>query len=290
MTPESAMAANRFLHDSSLGLLWGGLGYASFVAKRPLAGTLVQRLDPMVSFCVVVVVVTTASGFLISAANATGVWSSVFDPETLHLMAETEVGPAFAIQAATAVALVVSTLLKAYRTSVVVTGLMLGELALRGHATEGSGLASLSHQGTDIVHVLSGTAWLGALVPFIHLLRLSSVLDLRTAALESLKRFSLAGHVAVALVLVSGLFNTWLVHGRIWPDLSSRYDQELLLKVLAVGLMVILAIVNRYFFVPMFGTNAARARTCLLYGSLTEIFLGLVALGLLASFGLQDPV
>ena len=290
MTPESAMAANRFLHDSSLGLLWGGLGYASFVARGPLAGRLVQRLDPMVSGCVAVAVVTTASGFLISAANATDAWSSVFDPETLHLMAETDVGQAFAIQAVTAVALVVSTLLKAYRTSVAVTGLMLSELALSGHATEGSGLAGLGHQATDIVHVLSGTAWLGALVPFVIVLRLSSVLDLQTPAIESLKRFSLAGHVAVALVLVSGLINVWLVHGRIWPDLSSRYDQELLLKMLAVGLMVILAIVNRYVFVPMFGRDAARARTCLLYGSLTEIFLGFIALGLVASFGLQDPV
>ena len=151
--------------------------------------------------------------------------------------------------------------------------------------TPKKGLAVLV--SATIVHVLSGTAWLGVLVPFIHLLRLSSVLDLRTAALESLKRFSLAGHVAVALVLVSGLLNVSLVHGRIWPDLSSTYDQELLL---AVGLMVILAIVNRYVFVPMFGRNAARARTCLLYGSLTEIFLGFVALGLVASFGLQDPV
>lgn len=290
MTPESAMAANRFLHDSSLGLLWGGLGYASFVAKGTLAGRLVQKLDPMVSGCVVVAVVTTASGFLISAANATGEWSSVFDPETLHLMAETDVGQAFAIQAVTAVALVVSTLLKAYRTSVVLTGLMLCELALSGHATEGSGLAGLGHQVNDIVHVLCGTAWLGALVPFVIVLRLSSVLDLRTSAIESLKRFSLAGHVAVTLVLISGLFNVWLVHGRIWPDLSSTYDQELLFKMLVVGLMVILATVNRYVFVPMFGRNAARARTLLAYGSLAEIFLGFVALGLVASFGLQDPV
>lgn len=82
MTPESAMAANRFLHDSSLGLLWGGLGYASFVAKRPLAGTLVQRLDPMVSFCVVVVVVTTASGFQRRMRRACGVPSSILRRST----------------------------------------------------------------------------------------------------------------------------------------------------------------------------------------------------------------
>jgi putative copper resistance protein D len=186
MTPESAMASNRFLHDSSLGLLWGGLGYASYVAKGTLAGRLVQRLDPMVSGYVVVAAVTTASGFLISAAEATGERSSILDPETLHLMAETDVGQAFAIQAATAAALVVSTLLKVYRMSVAVTGLMLGELALNGHATEGSGLAGLGHQVTDMVHVLSGTAWLGALVPFVIVLRLSSVLDLRTSAIESL--------------------------------------------------------------------------------------------------------
>jgi putative copper resistance protein D len=104
-----------------------------------------------------------------------------------------------------------------------------------------------------------------------------------------MRRFSTAGHVAVALVLTSGIVNLWLTVGRLPIHFSSPYDQKLYLKILAVGLMTAIAIVNRYAFVPMIRRDGSFARSLLTYGCAAELVLGAAALGLVASFGLQDP-
>jgi putative copper resistance protein D len=289
MTPESAMASTRFLRDGSLSLLWGGLGYASCVAGVDLAKSLVRMLDTAAHVAVGIVVIISATALPVQTADITGKWTSTWDVGTLHLVAETAVGQALVLQAATAIGLLAANLMQAPKTSVAIAGLMLCELALSGHAGEGSGIAGLVHQVIDALHVLSGTAWLGALVPFVAVLRMSAVPELRQVAVEAVRRFSRAGHAAVAVVLISGIANIWLTLGRLPFHLASPYDQKLCLKLLDVGVMTLLAILNKYALVPMIRKHISCARPLLIYGCIAEIALGAVVLGLVASFGLQDP-
>lgn len=289
MTPENAMVLSRFFHDGPLSFVWGGLGYAGYIAGPDLGQPLIRRLSTLIRISVGITVLSSAAAFPIQTANITSHWASAWDPGTLHLVAETSVGQTLAAQFATSVGLVVAALVRARKATAAIAGLMLCELALSGHAAEGTGLAGLAHQFIDCIHVLTGCAWLGALIPFILVLRMSVIPELRQASVSAMKRFSIWGHGTVAFVLITGVANVWMTLGRLPFCASSPYDQKLLLKLLAVGLMTSIAIVNRYALVSMSRKHGSPARSLMIYGSIAEIVLGAIAIGLVASFGLEDP-
>lgn len=73
---------------------------------------------------------------------------------------------------------------------------------------------------------------------------------LRDAALTALMAYSRSGHLWVALVILTGVFNTLLVLGH-WPvALGQPYSRMLFVKIIAVAVMVLLALTNRYRVVP----------------------------------------
>lgn len=141
----------------------------------------------------------------------------------------------------------------------------------------------------DAVHVLSATAWVGALIHFILLVRLSNSPEFRRAAMVSMKRFSCIGHVAIGLVLLSGAANTLLILGHLPLDRSSSYQFKLRLKVAFALVMTCLAVTNRYLVVPLDQRHASLSQRLLMLGANSEIVLGAVAFALVAAFGLEDP-
>jgi putative copper resistance protein D len=289
MNPEAALACVRFAHDAGLTLLWGSLGFTTAIdpgVRQPIT----RSLRIATSSSVGLVLVTTAMALPLQAAMITDVWSSVFDGTTLLLVAETHGGQVMAVQCATALLLAACYLAECARTTVILAGVMLCELAAVGHSSEGVGYEGVLRAAIEMVHVLSATAWLGALVPFILLVRMVSDEDLKRSSLAGLRRFSYWGHVAVALVVTTGIANTWFTVGGILRNLSSSYDLKLLSKIAAVSMMAAIAIFNRYVLVPVLRKpNAQSAKNLLLAGCVAEIVLGIVALGLVASFGLEDP-
>ena len=87
---------------------------------------------------------------------------------------------------------------------------------------------------------------LGALVPLLIILPMLDVPARRGQAGVALRRFSTAGHAAVALVIATGVLNTLMILGR-WPtDLQSPYQALLFAKILLVAAMTVLALANRY--------------------------------------------
>ncbi|WP_246662542.1 CopD family protein [Rhizobium sp. P44RR-XXIV] len=138
--------------------------------------------------------------------------------------------------------------------------------------------------------MLTGGGWLGALVPLIPILRLLSRPECRTEAQLALRRFSTAGHWAVALVILSGIVNTILILKRLPTDWSSPYQTLLAIKIALVAGMSLLAIVNRYVFVHWMSRNSSRALQALRIGSIAEIVIGFVVIGLVAVFGMMEPV
>ena len=106
----------------------------------------------------------------------------------------------------------------------------------------------------------------------------------------ALRHFSNAGHVTVALVILSGIVNAMLILKRLPTDWSSPYQMLLAAKIGLVAGMVFLAIVNRYVFVPWIGRNPGRALQALRLGSIAEIIVGLAVIGLVAVFGMLEPI
>jgi putative copper resistance protein D len=206
---------------------------------------------------------------------------------------DSTVGVALQAQAATGMLLMLAFAMHwKSRMPVVAVGAALGlaALTLTGHASMDQGWRLIVHRGNDIVHLLSGGAWLGALIPFLIVLKRLGATELHGAAQLALRRFSTAGHVAVALVLATGLANTGLTLGR-WPaDWSSSYQMLLGLKIAAVCMMVTLAIVNRYGFVPAIAHRPHAAIRAIRLASMAEILVGAAVIGLVAVFGMLDPV
>jgi len=171
----------------------------------------------------------------------------------------------------------------------VVSGSLLASLALTGHANMDEGTRGVLHILNDALHVLAGGAWLGSLLVLPDCLARLRDPAFCTEAKTALRRFSSAGHLAVALVIATGIVNTVLVLQR-WPtDFTSTYQMLLATKIAFVAGMTGLALMNRYIFVPRMLTQPDRAIIQIRNGTYAELALGASVLALVAFLGILDP-
>jgi putative copper resistance protein D len=170
----------------------------------------------------------------------------------------------------------------------VVSTLSLGSLAFVGHAAAESGAMSLLAEASQIVHLLSSGFWFGSLLSLVLILRRIRDPALAADTDRALRRFSGLGHAAVALALASGVVNSWLVLRDDPLTLSSTYQVLLLAKVALVGSMCILALVNRYVFMPSIPRDDPGARR-LRDGTVAELFIGTGVVAIVSVLGLLPP-
>jgi copper resistance protein D len=292
MTPDAALVVCRFFNDASAMLLWGTYAYLATLAPRDLALGIGRSLRSFRVVMVAVAVATTAMALPLEAAAIGDGWRHAVDPATITaVLFETSVGRAWQARAAATLLLALSLAapFPGFRATALSAGLCLASLAATGHAAMREGWLGLSQRVNDATHLLSGGAWLGALVPLLLILRAGDDPNHRTDATLALHRFSTAGHFAVALVVATGIVNTALVLGR-WPtDWSSTYQAMLAAKIAVVLAMIVLATVNRYILVPEIAGGRADAVRAIRLGAAAEIALGLSAIGLVSVFGTLEP-
>ena len=293
MTSMAAILAFcRLSQDAAALVLWGASAYLAWLVPKDTAAEVVARIGRWGSAAIVVTIVATVAKLPAEVASIGDGWHDGIDPAmVVSVLGETSVGQAWAAQAVAAslLALVQAAPPRMRVTATALgSGLVLTCLSLDGHAVMHEGLLGVVHRANDVLHVLAAGAWFGALLPVLVILKLLGRSEWRANAGLALRSFSRAGHVAVALVLVSGVANTALVLGR-WPtDLSSPYQALLDAKVVSVAAMVGLALVNRYVFVPRLGHGPETA-IALRRATLAEVPLGLAAIALVAVFGMLDP-
>jgi putative copper resistance protein D len=153
---------------------------------------------------------------------------------------------------------------------------MLAVLGLVGHLAATGGWSGFVGRASQIVHLVAAGFWLGSLLPLALCLRGGANAE------TALRRFSGLGHLAVALALVTGLINTWLLIGGPPTDLASPWQALLAAKIALVLLMVGLALANRYVLMP----RRAREGSAPLYRSaLAEMAIGAVVVGLVSVLG-----
>lgn len=175
----------------------------------------------------------------------------------------------------------------------------LGSLAWAGHGAMDEGTVGTIHLTADIVHLLAAGAWIAAVLAFATLLaramRAPSTAEITQLHL-ALDRFALVGSFAVALLIVTGFINGWLLVG---VDGLTAIGTSLYLKLLALKLalffgMLGLAALNRLVITPAIGhailagdhSNAlARLRRSLAI----EASLGIAILVLVAWLGTLMP-
>ena len=166
--------------------------------------------------------------------------------------------------------------------------------AWTGH---GAGDGAL-HTGADVLHLLAAAIWIGALVPLAVLV----VLSLRPAeqietqmAHRGLASFSGIGTATVAVLVVTGVVNSWFLVGpdRLGALLTSPYGLLLSFKLVLFAGMLCLAAVNRFLLTPALARGVdlpdRTALRRLRFSVLTETAAALLVLIVVSWLGTLAP-
>jgi len=166
---------------------------------------------------------------------------------------------------------------------------LLLSLAFIGHAAMHEGLLGIVQRSNHALHLLSAAYWFGSLLPLLWCLHNTELQAMRAHAITTLIRFSTCGHVAVGLVIITGIINSVIIL-QCWPtDFSSLYQMLLLAKIALVAGMVGVALYNRYKLVPLMAVNPQLAHRRLISATWLEIALSLAVLLLVSWFATLAP-
>jgi putative copper resistance protein D len=178
-------------------------------------------------------------------------------------------------------------------------GVICASFAWMGHGAATKGAGGLLHLTSDVLHTLAASVWIGALVAFLILLATDrpNSEGVREALHKALHGFSGIGAALVAVLVATGLINSWFVIGldgvgRVW---TSAYGQLLTLKLALFGLMIVLAAANRFHLTPRLGAALGKqgstedAIVALRKSLAWETGISIVVLALVAWFGTLAP-
>lgn len=162
-------------------------------------------------------------------------------------------------------------------------------MALVGHAGATPGAAGDVHLASDMMHLLAAGAWLGGLPALAMLLALArrSGPAAQAIATRTTQRFSLLGIVCVAILMVTGIVNSWNLLGGPRDLVTTDYGRLVLLKIGLFAAMIGIAAVNRFHFTPQL--PALGALWALQRNSLAETGFGLCVLLFVGALGTLSP-
>jgi putative copper resistance protein D len=273
-------------------LLFGIGTFQTTLAPEALVRALDGRLRKFSKAAALVVVATTIGWLLLVAGEMGDGWADAWNPSTIgSVLTDTEFGRVWVWRLGFAVALLAAlSLSRDHRWPVfaLLAALNLGSLGLVGHAAMRAGALGWLNMLSNVLHLLAAGFWLGSLAPLIASLRLTTYQTVRADALVVLWRFSSLGHGAVAIVLATGVLNTWIVLNALPIDVSSPYQTLLLVKIGLVASMLALALVNRYALMPRFRIAPSAVRL-LRWNAIGESVLGVSAVGLVSAIGILPP-
>lgn len=290
---DAGIIACRFAFDAAAILLWGSSVYLWLFVERGLRTELWNRLTPIRRLAVAILLVATVLILPLRTAVIVGDVAAAASPDMLFaVVTATNIGLAWSVQMAAGAALALFVSIVPVRHAIagvpVLSAILLASLSLTGHAAMNTGWLQTVQQINNTMHLLAGGFWIGALPVVLMLVPGLAQAESKRSALEALKRFSSAGHLAVALVILSGVVSATMITGRFPPEPGSTYEVLLLIKIGLVGVMVILALVNRYVIVPRMRLGGAAGRA-LARGTLAEIVVATIVIGLVAAFGMLPP-
>ncbi len=282
----------RWLHFVALMTLAGGSLYTALLAPTGFRETLAARFHCLLS---VSAWVALATAVLLLAAQ-TGLmgngWTDIGNLTVWQAVLQTRFGEVWQWQILMAAAGAAALLLKgrARQGAWLLSGTgQLAGLAFVGHAAMLDGVAGGLQRGIQIVHLLSAAFWAGGLLPVLLLMREARQRATRYDAIRTLMCFSSWGHLAVALVIVTGMLNAMIVLPT-WPPAHFQpYNLLLLMKALLVMVMCGIALFNRYSLVPRFPLSGQRAQQTFMLTTLAEIVLSALVLLLVGVFATLEP-
>jgi copper resistance protein D len=287
-------ATAMLLFGSSLFALYAPGGVAVRRSPRPRSAAGLSRA---VALGAGVLLVASLAAWLPAAAAD---MNDASDPLPLAelvrtMLLETGFGRVWAVQLGLAVLLLGAVLAGVPdRIVLSVAAAVLASEAWIGHAAMEAGLLGALRRGVMVVHLLAAGAWLGGLVPLGWLLleaRRTGTGPVLAAACAALRRFSRMGYVAVSLVLLSGIANTYFL-ATSEGAFSAAYGLVLAVKLALVACLIGLALANRALLLPRLGGEGRAELTtlsALQRNVALEQLLGLLVLGSASVLRLLPP-
>jgi len=111
--------------------------------------------------------------------------------------------------------------------------------------------------------------------------------------LHAIRRFSILGIASVAILIVSGAVNSWILVGSIHALLVTGYGRLLLLKIAVFVAMVGVASINRFSLTPRLAAAKTvaepRAVAALTRNTLIEIALAVAIFAIVGVLGTLHP-
>ncbi|MDO8912612.1 MAG: copper homeostasis membrane protein CopD [Phenylobacterium sp.] len=171
-------------------------------------------------------------------------------------------------------------------------------LAWMGHGAATEGALGQLHLASDVLHALAAAFWIGALAAFFGLLAAPPAASAaRQTVYRALHGFSGIGSALVAVLVVTGLINSWILVGldhlsALW---TTPYGRLLSLKLILFIAMLGLAAANRFRHTPALGrvlgdnTSSEPALRELRRSVVLETALGVGVLATVAWLGALAP-
>lgn len=299
MTIDEALIFTRFLHYVPLLALFG-------IALFPLYAFPAKAAPPETfgrSFLVSLTGISLLSGlgwFYFTVAAMTD--SMTPDAETLWSAAsETSFGEVWSVHLILVAVLLAASLLPGQKAVsrgpyLLLTALALASLAGAGHTENQQGTGFVFHAAADGAHLLAAGAWLGGLLALFALLQPSSEKLARSnhELIGVLKRFSGMGYATVAILIASGLINSFYLVGTVSAAFATPYGRFLLIKLAAFSAMILLAAANRFWLMPILARDALERSEAFYLRRLRlhvvgEQILGVLILWLVSMLGTMEP-
>ena len=286
--------------------LFGGLTFLSFVAPRGRDGgafTPAARVaawqSRMALWSLGMVIISALMWLAVAATDMTGLSiGDAFVAGALPLVAfHTAQGQLWVLRLALAILLAVP-LIGLHRNAqsvhhaqltvvtLIAAGVLLASLAWSSHAAAVPGAARRFRLGVDGVHLLAAGAWLGGLPGLVMFLGTGPT---TYAATMAIGRFSTLGMASVALILATGLVNTWYLVGSVPALVTTPYGRLLTVKIALFAVMVAVASVNRAVLTPQIARGGAAASKKLRRNALIELSAGLLIVCIVGALGAMVP-
>lgn len=291
--------AARFVHFAATAICAGVIFFGLVIARPVLRDGADKGIDyyfaglarlTAISLALVVLSGITWALLLATQVGDASLGQAIANGTLTTLLTETRFGQVWLGRTALAVILA-ATLLNLRRFAWLTLGaamLLLISLAWVGHAGAREGPIGWLHVCADMMHLFAAGLWLGSL-PALASLLANAVRGAIPSALAAgtTRRFSTFGIAAVAALLITGIINAWILIGQASALWSTDYGCWLLLKIGFFVVMLVLASINRWRWMPKM--PAADALAAVRRNSLIEGALGVSVIIIVGILGTLPP-
>lgn len=283
----------RFVHFAAVMLMFGSSLFTVLLSPQRLSPYLTRDVRPLLVSCTWLAGLSAVALLAIQAGQMGDGWADTWQLDVWWAVLGTTFGEVWRWHLGISLLALLSLWLAEPRRTqllALLSTLLLVSMAFIGHAAMHEGTLGVLHRVNHALHLLAAGYWFGSLLPLLVCLRYLAQPQSRSDAVTTLIRFSRWGHLAVALVVLTGVINSLIILGS-WPlDVDSPYQRLLLFKTALVALMVMVALANRYAIVPAMSSMPQLAQRGLVLACWIEVGLGAGVLLLVSLFATYAPV